>query len=130
MPYLALTGTEYARRRLAPPFLAALMIAAALIATPSASVASLGAPRLLATTDPGLWESMPVPRRLTVFVHLYRNSREIDQVWLNPCAAYYADRELYVRLTIRGCRRNSYRVRLRYISLARAVPVVARLSRR
>lgn len=110
--------------------LATLVVAAVLAATPIASAGSLGRARLVATTDPGLWESRPLPRRLTVFVHLYRNSREIEQVWLNRCAAYYADRQLYVRLTIRGCRRGRYRVRLRYVSLSREIPFVARLTRR
>lgn len=69
------------------------------------------------------WESRLLPPGKTVYARIYRRGVEIQQRWINNCAANYVGRGIVIRLRVTHCQpghgRSAYR--LRYKAATRMV---------
>jgi hypothetical protein len=87
------------------------------------------AQRLEATATVQAWRSKPLTTKHLIYIHVYRNGREVKQASANGCGATYRQRGLQVRVRILGCAHRRFRVQVRYVSFGRhQQPVIVRIT--
>lgn len=83
---------------------------------------------LTATQEFQTWTSKTLTAKHTLYVHVYRGGKEVQQRYASGCRASYSGRGLIVRLAVQGCSKPRWAIRLRYVSTARTKQFRVRIT--